>query len=91
MKNLNKELAELSSMELNGTMPATPTEKSQAAQFLGRLGGKASVGSRFKGKTKEEVSEIMRKVRYSKKEIKEADEMAKEFVDALNLSQSSKP
>jgi len=37
--------------------------KNKAAQELGRLGGKKSVSTRFKGKTKEEISEIMKKVR----------------------------
>lgn len=33
------------------------------AQELGKLGGKKSVKKRFKGKTKKEISEIMRRVR----------------------------
>ena len=52
MTKLNKALAELSSMELRGTMEATKQEKSEAAKFLGSLGGKASVKSRFSGKLK---------------------------------------
>lgn len=35
------------------------------AQQLGKLGGKKSVEVRFKDKTKEEKSELMRKVRLS--------------------------
>ena len=56
----------------------------KAAQALGKLGGKASVKSRFKGKTKKEISEAMRKVRLTPKENKEFDEMAQEIVDNLN-------
>lgn len=36
---------------------------SKLAKELGRRGGKASVKKRFAGKTKEEISEEMRKVR----------------------------
>jgi copper chaperone CopZ len=39
---------------------------SDIAKQLGSLGGKKSVDSRFKGKTKEEISEIMSKVRLTK-------------------------
>jgi len=37
--------------------------KNQAASELGKLGGRASVNSRFKGMTKEQISEYMKKVR----------------------------
>ena len=60
------------------------------ASALGKLGGKKSVESRFKGKTKAEISKMMRKVRYFKREIKEMDTMGKEVLNGLNLSQSSK-
>lgn len=36
---------------------------SKLASKLGRIGGKKSVESRFKGKSKEEISEMMRDVR----------------------------
>ena len=36
------------------------------AQILGRIGGKKSVKVRFEGKTKEQKSELMRKVRLNK-------------------------
>lgn len=41
---------------------------SKIAKQLGSLGGKKSVESRFGGKTKEEVSDIMKNVRVSKKD-----------------------
>lgn len=41
--------------------------KNKAAQELGRLGGKKSFEVRLKNKTKEQVSEIMKKVRAGKK------------------------
>lgn len=44
--------------------------KNKAAQALGKLGGKKSVQSRFAGKTKEEISAIMKGVRARKKLIK---------------------
>ena len=37
---MEKILKELSSMDLSGRMEATTEEKSQAAKFLGRFGGK---------------------------------------------------
>ncbi len=37
------------------------------AQALGKMGGKKSVQSRFKGKTKKQISEAMKKVRNKKK------------------------
>lgn len=62
--------------------------KSIAAQ-LGSQGGKKSVKSRFKGKTKAEISEMMRGVRlnkitYTKQDHKRMDKMAKEIVKNLN-------
>jgi len=39
---------------------------SKMASMMGKKGGKNSVKSRFSGKTKTEISEIMRNVRYSK-------------------------
>ena len=40
---------------------------SKIAQLLGKKGGEQSVKSRFEGKTKEEISEIMRNVRNKQK------------------------
>ena len=37
----------------------------ELAKMLGSRGGKASVKSRFKGKSKKEISDMMRKVRVS--------------------------
>jgi len=54
------------------------------AQRLGSRGGKKSAAARFAGLNKEQKSELMRKVRYSKKEVKELDGMAQEFVKGLN-------
>lgn len=59
------------------------------AQELGKLGGKKSVEVRLGGLTKEQKSELMRKVRYSKKQIEESDIMAEEFVNAINRSQKN--
>ena len=62
---------------------------SKYAKLLGSRGGKQSAKSRFDGKTKEEISEIMRKLRYSRKDLKQ---MGEESVEALNRSQTrSKP
>lgn len=83
---LQKEISELSSMELNGSMGATAEERSQAAKFLGRLGGKKSVESRLGGKTKEERSEIMRSIRLTKKEAKEFNVGAKSMIEQMNKS-----
>ena len=81
---MKKIMAEMSSMELSGKMESTAQERSEAAKFLGRIGGKASVKSRFAGKTKKDISEIMRNVRLSKKEEKEVDVMVKKMTDNLN-------
>lgn len=56
----------------------------KVASELGRIGGKKSAQSRFKGKSKKQISNIMRKVRYSKKDHKVMDKMTKEFVSNLN-------
>ncbi len=61
--------------------------KKMAAQ-LGSRGGKASVTSRFAGKSKEEISDAMRRVRllknYTPEEIAIAEKMGQEAVKALN-------
>ena len=64
------------------------TEKNKAAQELGKLGGVQSVKNRFKGKTKKEISEEMKRVRKSNadfdKETKEMGndpELAKDIAD----------
>lgn len=44
-----------------------------------KMGGEASWKARFGGKTKEEVSEMMRKLRYSK----EGEESHKKFKEAM--------
>lgn len=86
--NLDKEVTELSAMELNGSFHATESKRTQAAKFLGKLGGKKSAQSRLGGKTNEEISEAMRLLRfnkrYTKKEQKELNEMAEDAVQALN-------
>lgn len=56
----------------------------EIAKQLGSRGGKKSAEVRLGGLTKEQKSELMRKVRYSKKEIKELDSMAEELVKGLN-------
>lgn len=42
-------------------------ELSRMAQLMGKKGGKNSVKSRFAGKTKKEISDIMKNVRKSNK------------------------
>lgn len=81
MINLNKEIAELSSLELSGKWDSTKEEKTQAARFLGKLGGKKSVESRFNGKTKEEVSEIMRRVRLGHEDKDDKERLIKHLQD----------
>ena len=83
---MEKILKELSSMELSGRMEATTEEKSQAAKFLGRLGGKKSAESRFKGMSKKERSELMRKVRLSPRENKEVVNGLKQMVKNMNTN-----
>lgn len=56
---------------------------SKIAQQLGKKGGKKSVESRFGGKTKSEISEIMRKVRLTKSEKAEFSEMVDESIENL--------
>lgn len=53
---------------------------SEIAKKLGSVGGKKSVKSRFKGKTKEEISQIMKKVKGSKKSFTPSNKM----VETLN-------
>ena len=60
----------------------TQKERSDAAKFLGKLGGKASVKSRFEGMTKEEISKKMSQVRLKK--------VSKAFEDGLNKSRIQK-
>jgi len=80
---MKKTLSELSSMELNRKIESTSDERSQAAKFLGRLGGKASVKKRFDGMSKVEISELMRKVRLSKSDNKIFDAIMDESVASL--------
>jgi len=58
--------------------------RKEMARQLGSVGGKKSAEVRLGGLTKEQKSELMRKVRYSKKETKELDYMAEELVKGLN-------
>lgn len=60
----------------------TQKERSDAAKFLGRLGGKASVKSRFSGMTKEEISKKMSQVRLKK--------LSNAFEDGLNKAKKQK-
>lgn len=57
---------------------------SKIAQQLGKLGGKKSAQSRFSGKSKDEISELMRKVRLSKQDSKDFQKTLSGFVDNLN-------
>jgi hypothetical protein len=47
------------------------------------MGGKASVKSRFDGKSKAEISQIMKSVRLSKKQKAEVDSMVDTMVESL--------
>lgn len=57
---------------------------SKIAAQLGKIGGKKSIQVRFSGKSKAEISEIMRNVRYSKKDLKETAKISKAFGEGLN-------
>lgn len=61
---------------------------SEIAKQLGSAGGKKSAQSRFKGKTKKEISEIMKKVRlakpFTKEQNKESNKRANEVLTNLN-------
>lgn len=62
---------------------------SKAASAFGKLGGKKSVESRFKGKSESEISEIMKRVRAMRASMtpemkKIEDDMTAEFVKGLN-------
>ena len=57
---------------------------SDVARKLASRGGKKSVSSRFAGKSKKEISEMMRNVRYSKKELQTADKIADILTKNLN-------
>lgn len=50
---------------------------------MGRKGGKRSVQTRFKGKSKEEISEIMKVVRASRVNPDHAKRMAQGSVESL--------
>lgn len=52
-------------------------------QEMARKGGKASANKRLGGKTQSEVSEIMRNIRYSKKDYDRFDKIAKSSVESL--------
>ena len=53
------------------------------AQILGRLGGKKSAEVRLGGLTKEQKSELMRKVRLTPRQKKEVDLMMGESIKSL--------
>jgi hypothetical protein len=50
---------------------------------MGKKGGKKSVQSRFKGRTKEQISEMMSAIRNSKVDKKHAKAVAEDSVRAL--------
>lgn len=56
---------------------------SKIAKQLGSKGGKQSVKIRFNGKSKNEISEIMKRVRKSSKKTTTSSQ---DLVDCLNLS-----
>lgn len=82
-------MKELSSMELNGKIESAKDQKSEAAKFLGRIGGKASVKSRFSGKSKEEISLIMSEIRRSRPKKEDVDGMFGEIVSNMNKNTSN--
>lgn len=53
------------------------------AKKLGSLGGKKSVAVRFKGKSKSEISEIMRKVRVTKEDQEHIKRIGNETLEAI--------
>ena len=55
----------------------------QYAKLLGSRGGKQSAKKRFEGLTKEEISAKMRKVRYSKSQIKKIDGFKKDVLSGF--------
>ena len=59
-------------------------------QEMARKGGKASANKRLGGKTQSEVSQIMRRVRLSKKQKKEFKKMVQSTVDSLNSNVSKR-
>lgn len=59
----------------------------EIAKQLGSRGGKKSAEVRLGGLTKEQKSELMRKVRYSKKNKEEIKVHSKEYIKALNQVQ----
>lgn len=59
-------------------------ETSLAASHMGKIGGKKSVEKRFDGKSKEEISELMRAVRMTKEQSARFDEALDEVVENLN-------
>ena len=54
------------------------------AKELGKLGGRKSVEKRFLGKGKKEISEMMKRVRWTKKNSKFSQHAAKATAKALN-------
>ena len=68
-------------------LPENTTNKNilrEMARQLGSAGGKQSVKSRFSGLSKNEISELMRKVRLTKKENKEFEQMVDGCVKSIN-------
>lgn len=51
--------------------------------MMGKKGGKKSVQSRFKGKTKDEISDMMRKVRITKAEHSEFTQGVEQMVKGM--------
>lgn len=59
-------------------------DKIWTPSMMGKKGGKKSVQSRFKGKTKDEISDMMRRVRYSKKDSEYGNAIAARMVSSLH-------
>lgn len=58
-------------------------KKEMTLREMAQKGGKASAEKRFEGKTKEEISEQMRKVRYSKKQLETIKKMGENALEGF--------
>lgn len=58
-------------------------DKIWTPSMMGKKGGKKSVQSRFKGKTKDEISDMMRKVRLTREDNDEIDAGVRDMVEGM--------
>jgi flavorubredoxin len=83
MANLTKQAMAARELISNSLSIKKENKISEYAKLLGSRGGKQSAKKRLEGKTKEEISEIMRKMRYSKKQSETIKEMGENVVEGL--------